>query len=75
MVPPLIQDADPRPDLLGRQAWAKPVLGTPYLWCAGFSVPHDVVAAFAPSLASPAPVPRRTLPKSAVGRLTHIRRR
>ncbi|WP_411141340.1 DUF317 domain-containing protein [Streptomyces sp. x-80] len=76
MSPPLIHDADPRDDLLGWQAWAEPVLGAPYLWCAGFSasVPHDLVAAFASSLASPAPVPRRTLPKSAQERLTIVRR-
>jgi hypothetical protein len=75
-VPPLIQDADPRPDLFGWQAWAEPALGVPYLWCASFSasVPHDLVAAFAASLASPVPVPRRMLPKSAEGRLT-VRRR
>lgn len=75
IVPPLIQDADPRPELLGWQAWAEPVLGAPYLWCASFSasVPHDLVAAFAASLASPAPVPRRRLPKSAEGRLTIVR--
>jgi len=75
-LPPLIQDADPRPDLMGWQAWAEPVLGAPYLWCASFSasVPHDLVAAFASSLASPVPVPRRTVPKSAEGRLTVVRR-
>jgi len=71
-VPPLIQDADPRPDLSGWQAWAEPVLGAPYLWCA--SVPQGLVAVFASSLASPVPVPRRMLPKSAEGRLT-VRRR
>ncbi|WP_328545283.1 DUF317 domain-containing protein [Streptomyces europaeiscabiei] len=73
-VPPLIQDADPRPDLVGWQAWAEPVLGAPYLWCASFSasVPNDVVAAFASSLASPVPVPRRTVPENAVGRLTVV---
>ncbi|MCT9079339.1 DUF317 domain-containing protein [Streptomyces fulvoviolaceus] len=76
MVPPLIQDADPRPDLLGWQAWAEPVLGAPYLWCATFSasVPHDLVAAFAASLASPVPVPRRTLPRNTEHRLTVVRR-
>lgn len=76
MLPPLIQDADPRPDLAGWQAWAEPALGAPYLWCATFSasVPHDLVAAFASSLASPAPVPRRAVPKSAEGRLTVVRR-
>ncbi|MFC9228360.1 DUF317 domain-containing protein [Streptomyces decoyicus] len=73
---PLIQDADPRDDLLGWQAWAEPVLGAPYLWCAGFSasVPHELVAAFASSLAAPGPVPRRTLPQGAEDRLTVIRR-
>ncbi|MFF8021366.1 DUF317 domain-containing protein [Streptomyces sp. NPDC007896] len=76
MMPPLVQDADPSPDLMGWQAWAEPVLGAPYLWCASFSasVPHDLVAAFAASLASTAPVPRRTLPKSAEGRLSVVRR-
>ncbi|MEV6940770.1 DUF317 domain-containing protein [Streptomyces sp. NPDC051172] len=76
LVPPLIQDADPRPDMVGWQAWAEPVLGAPYLWCASFStsVPHDLVAAFASSLASTVPVPRRTLPESVEGRLTVVRR-
>ncbi|MEU6990609.1 DUF317 domain-containing protein [Streptomyces sp. NPDC046465] len=76
MVPPLIQDADPRPGLVGWQAWAEPVLGDPYLWCASFSasVPDDLVAVFASSLASQAPVPRRTLPEGAQGRLTIVRR-
>lgn len=75
-LPKLIQDADPRPDLMGWQAWAEPVLGAPYLWCASFSasVPHDLVAAFAASLASPVPVPRRTLPEGAQERLTVVRR-
>ncbi|KPC62625.1 DUF317 domain-containing protein [Streptomyces chattanoogensis] len=75
-LPPLIHDADPREDLAGWQAWAEPVLGAPYQWCASFSasVPHDLVAAFASSLASPVPVPRRTLPDSADGRLTVVRR-
>jgi hypothetical protein len=76
MLPPLIEDADPRPDLVGWQAWAEPVLGASYLWCASFSasVPNDLVAVFASSLASPVPVPRRTVPKSAEGRLTVVRR-
>ncbi|MEU4949867.1 DUF317 domain-containing protein [Streptomyces lavendulae] len=69
--PAEIQDADPRPDLLGWQVWAEPVLGAPYQWAATFSpsVPHDLVAAFAASLASPAPVLRRTLPEGTEGRL------
>ncbi|MGA5879513.1 DUF317 domain-containing protein [Streptomyces cellulosae] len=76
MVPPFIEDADPRPDLVGWQAWADLVLGGPYLWCASFSVsvPHGLVAAFASSLASPVPVPRRTVPEGAERRLTVIRR-
>ncbi|QOV36661.1 DUF317 domain-containing protein [Streptomyces ferrugineus] len=76
MLPPLIEDADPRPDLVGWQAWAEPALGSPYLWCASFSasVPHGLVAAFASSLASPVPVLRRTVPKNAEGRLTVVRR-
>ncbi|AVV41358.1 SPDY domain containing protein [Streptomyces sp. P3] len=74
--PPLVQDADPRPGLMGWQAWTEPVLGAPYLWCASFSagVPNDLVAAFASSLASPAVVSRRTLPKDAEGRLMVVRR-
>ncbi|MBB6420687.1 hypothetical protein HDC93_006312 [Streptomyces sp. AK010] len=66
MLPPFIQDADPRPDLMGWQAWAEPVLGAPYLWCASFSasVPHDLVAAFASSLASPVPVPAALSPRA-----------
>ncbi|MFC8076239.1 DUF317 domain-containing protein [Streptomyces sp. NPDC057307] len=78
-VPPLIQDGDPRPLTLapdetgpaGWQAWAEPALGAPYLWAASFSagVPHDLVAAFAASLASSAPVLRRVLPKSTKDRI------
>ena len=73
-VPQLVQDADPRPDLLGWQAWAEPALGASYLWCATFSasVPHDLVAAFASSLASPVPVLRHALPEIAQGRVTVI---
>lgn len=71
LLPPGIQDADPRPDLMGWQAWAEPVLGEPFLWTATFSasVPHDLVAAFAASLASPAPVLRRNLPDGIQDRL------
>lgn len=72
-VPPLIQDADPRAldagadeGPIGWQAWAEPVLGAPCLWAASFSgsAPHDLVAAFAGSLSSTAPVLRRVLPES-----------
>lgn len=78
-VPPLIQDGDLRvlsaeddetgPD--GWQAWAEPVLGAPLLWVASFaaSVPHDLVAAFAASLSSTAPVLRRVLPEATHERL------
>ncbi|WP_338676777.1 DUF317 domain-containing protein [Streptomyces sp. SCSIO 30461] len=78
-VPPLIQDADPRvltlqPDdegPLGWQAWVEPVMGAPCLWAASFSasVPHDIIAAFAHSLSSTAPVLRRVLPDSTRDRL------
>ncbi|MEV5506604.1 DUF317 domain-containing protein [Streptomyces orinoci] len=78
-VPPLIQDADPRTLVAeadaegpaGWQAWAEPVLGAPCLWAASFaaSVPHDLVAAFAASLSSTAPVLRRVLPESTRDRL------
>ncbi|WP_217553130.1 DUF317 domain-containing protein [Streptomyces sp. GbtcB6] len=76
MLPPLIDDADPRPDMVGWQAWADPVVSAPYLWCASFSasVPHELVAAFASSLASPVPVPRRIVPENAEGRITVVRR-
>ncbi|MFI6085020.1 DUF317 domain-containing protein [Streptomyces sp. NPDC051217] len=73
-VPPLIQDADSRaltaeaegPGAMGWQAWAEPAMGAPYLWAASFgaSVPHGLVAAFACSLSSTAPVLRRVLPES-----------
>ncbi|MEU9245724.1 DUF317 domain-containing protein [Streptomyces sp. NPDC048385] len=78
-VPPLIQDADPRALTVeadetgpaGWQAWAQPVLGAPCLWAVSFgaSVPHDLVAAFAASLSSTAPVLRRILPESTQDRL------
>lgn len=73
-VPPLIQDADPRaltseaddPGARGWQAWAEPRRGASYLWAASFSasVPHGLIAAFAFSLSSTAPVLRRVLPES-----------
>ncbi|MGW2046250.1 DUF317 domain-containing protein [Streptomyces sp. NPDC001858] len=78
-VPPLIQDADPRAlttgadeaGPVGWQAWAEPALGAPCLWAASFSagVPHDLVAAFAASLSSTAPVLRRVLPEATQERL------
>ncbi|MCP3817880.1 DUF317 domain-containing protein [Streptomyces sp. A3M-1-3] len=78
-IPPLIQDTDPRaltvePDEAGPagwQAWAETTMGAPYLWAASFgaSVPHDLVAAFANSLSSTAPVLRRVLPESTRHRL------
>ncbi|WP_330177740.1 DUF317 domain-containing protein [Streptomyces sp. NBC_01498] len=73
-VPPLIQDADSRAltveadDAGARawQAWAEPSEGASYLWAASFSasVPHGLVAAFASSLSSSAPVIRRVLPEN-----------
>ncbi|AYG82079.1 hypothetical protein DWB77_04249 [Streptomyces hundungensis] len=76
LLPPLVQDSDPRPGQMGWQAWAEPGLGDPYLWCASFSssVPHDLVAVFASSFAATAPVPRRSLPANAEDRLTIVRR-
>ncbi|MFI0776221.1 DUF317 domain-containing protein [Streptomyces sp. NPDC021212] len=78
-VPPLIQDADPRVltteagevGPAGWQAWAEPALGAPCLWAVSFaaSVPHDLVAAFAASLTSTAPVLRRVLPEATRERL------
>ena len=78
-VPPLIQDADLRvlttavdeAGPSGWQAWAEPTLGAPCLWAASFSssVPHDLVAAFAASLSSTAPVLRRVLPEATRERL------
>ncbi|MFD4577477.1 DUF317 domain-containing protein [Streptomyces sp. NPDC058417] len=78
-VPPLIQDGDPRvlttePGAAGPagwQAWAQPALGAPFLWAASFgsSVPHDLVAAFATSLSSTAPVLRRVVPEATRERL------
>ncbi|MGW4441981.1 DUF317 domain-containing protein [Streptomyces sp. NPDC004682] len=80
-VPHLIQDGDPRAltaepddaDAAGWQAWAEPVIGAP-LWAASFgaSVPHDLVAAFASSLSSTAPVLRRVLPKATKDRLQRL---
>ncbi|ULR48439.1 DUF317 domain-containing protein [Streptomyces deccanensis] len=78
-VPPLIQDADPHAltaeadeaGPAGWQAWSEPALGAPCLWAASFaaSVPHDLVAAFAASLSSTAPVLRRVLPAATRERL------
>ncbi len=74
--PPLIRASDPRETRRGWQAWAEPAIGASYLWCACFSAgsPPDLVAAFATSLASPEPVPRRTLPRSAQGHLRIVHR-
>ncbi|MEW2095107.1 DUF317 domain-containing protein [Streptomyces halstedii] len=73
-VPPLIQDSDPGilvaqaddPGARGWQAWAEPREGASYLWAASFSAsaPHGLVAAFASSLSSTAPVLRRVIPES-----------
>ncbi|MCX5316959.1 DUF317 domain-containing protein [Streptomyces sp. NBC_00154] len=55
----------------GWQAWPEPALGAPCLWAASFaaSVPQDLVAAFAASLSSTAPVLRRVLPEATQERL------
>ncbi|WP_086826754.1 DUF317 domain-containing protein [Streptomyces sp. NRRL B-24572] len=73
-VPSLVRDADPRPERLGWQAWAEPRVGDAYLWWAAFSgsTPHDLVAIFASSLASPHPVQRSSLPAGVEGQLTVI---
>lgn len=73
-VPPLIQNGDPstltavaeEQGAMGWQAWSETATGAPYLWAASFSasVPHRLVAAFASSLSSTAPVLRRVLPES-----------
>ncbi|WP_184578802.1 DUF317 domain-containing protein [Streptomyces zagrosensis] len=78
-VPPPIQDSDPRAltaeakssAVMGWQAWAELGVGASYLWAASFSarVPHSLVAAFASSLSSTAPVLRRVLPESTRDRL------
>ncbi|MEU3553340.1 DUF317 domain-containing protein [Streptomyces fragilis] len=78
-VPPLIQDGDPsvltvgpeEAGPMGWQAWSQPAPDAPYLWAASFSagVPADLVAAFAASLSSTAPVLRRVLPESTKDRL------
>ncbi|WP_032791547.1 MULTISPECIES: DUF317 domain-containing protein [Streptomyces] len=75
-MPPLIQDADPRalivegdvPGSAGWQAWAELGMGAECLWAASFSasVPHSLVASFASSLSSTAPVLRRVLPESTL---------
>ncbi|MFD9793301.1 DUF317 domain-containing protein [Streptomyces sp. NPDC059070] len=72
-----IQDGDPHTldheaEATGWQAWCQPDLSEGYLWAATFSAstPHDLVAAFADSLASPWPVLRHTLPDSTADRLT-----
>ncbi|MFJ5266774.1 DUF317 domain-containing protein [Streptomyces sp. NPDC088387] len=81
-VPPLIQDADSRAlttdaeegGAAGWQAWAEPALGAPCLWATSFSasVPHDLVAVFAASLSSAAPVLRRVLPEATQERLLRM---
>ncbi|MGW0962458.1 DUF317 domain-containing protein [Streptomyces gelaticus] len=74
-MPSLVRDTDPLPGRFGWQAWAEPVVGDPYLWCASFSssVPHGLVAIFTSPLASPHPVQRACLPAGVDGRLTVIR--
>ncbi|MFJ3499780.1 MULTISPECIES: DUF317 domain-containing protein [unclassified Streptomyces] len=68
-MPPAVRDADPRSGRFGRQVWAEPSVGDPYLWCATFggSTPHDLAAILAASLASPHPVPRSCPPAGVEG--------
>ncbi|MFE0771509.1 DUF317 domain-containing protein [Streptomyces sp. NPDC058861] len=74
-LPPLVRDADPRPGCFGWQAWAERSFDASYLWCATFSgsTPHDPVAIFAASLASPHPVPRSCLPAGVEGQVDVVR--
>lgn len=72
-----IQDSDPHTldpstEATGWQAWCQPDINDGYLWAATFSAstPHDLIAAFADSLASPRPVLRHTLPDSTAEQLT-----
>jgi hypothetical protein len=55
-------------------AWAEPALGASCLWAVSFgsSVPHDLVAVFAASLSSTAPVLRRVLPEATRDRLLRV---
>lgn len=63
---------DPTREPTGWLAWCEPRMGDAPLWTVTFSAstPHDLVAAFARSLASPAPVLRHTLPHASASRLT-----
>ncbi len=63
---------DPEAEAAGWQAWCEPRMGAGLLWAAMFSAstPHDLVAVFAASLTSPAPVLRHTLPQNSEGQLT-----
>ncbi len=71
-LPDLLQGADLEAGLSGWQAWAEPVLGASYVWCAAFTAatPHELVAEFASSLASPVPVWRQMVPEGVEGWLT-----
>ncbi|MFH9821645.1 DUF317 domain-containing protein [Streptomyces bobili] len=56
----------------GWLAWCEPRIGRGFLWSVGFSAstPHDFVAAFTSSLASPDPVLRHILPGASEGQLS-----
>ncbi|MFB9603327.1 DUF317 domain-containing protein [Streptomyces roseofulvus] len=77
LLPEYLQDGnplclDPTAEQTGWLAWCEPRIGRGYLWATGFSAstPHDLVAAFAASLASPDPVLRHTLPGDSEGQLS-----
>ncbi len=76
-LPEHLQDGDPLAlasvaEPTGWLAWCEPRIGRGFLWAVGFSAstPHDLVAAFASSLASPDPVLRHTLPNASEGQLS-----
>ena len=76
-LPEDLQDGDPLClDLTaastGWLAWCEPRIGRGFLWAVAFSAstPHDLVAAFAASLASPDPVLRHSLPVDSEGQLS-----
>jgi hypothetical protein len=52
------------------------VLEAPWLWCVSFSAsaPHELVAAFASSVAASGSVRHRTLSEGAADRLTVVHR-
>ncbi|MFD3332172.1 DUF317 domain-containing protein [Streptomyces sp. NPDC058700] len=77
VLPEDIQDGDPlcldpAAEPTGWLAWCEPRIGRGFLWAVAFSAstPHDLVAVFAASLASPEPVLRHILPGASEGQLS-----